>query len=275
MSNTNLYSILGVKPTSSEEEIQKAYKILVMKYHPDLNHGIKNDEKIKQINFARDILTNSEKRRLYDLYGIDSTSPHFSELIKEQSFKQTRKKAKTKESFDLSKLNVVINLSVPLEQVIYGGEVEVDCVFDVIQIEIPKGVKNGSIMTIRGAGLQSLKDSRSSDLQIIVTHEANPYFWIVDNDIHCNLPLTIHEAFYGGLIQVPTGDGMITLKIKPNTENASLLKVQGKGISTKNSTGNMYFHVNVQTPPRTTSITAWMDEVSSSEFGNPRENLKF
>lgn len=67
----NYYDILEVSKNASPEIIEKAYKILVKKYHPDLqenNLKIKYEEKIKKINEAYDVLSNPEKRNNYDLY---------------------------------------------------------------------------------------------------------------------------------------------------------------------------------------------------------------
>lgn len=67
--NKNYYDILEVNKNASPEIIEKAYKTLVKKYHPDLQeNNLKNiyEEKIKKINEAYDILSNPEKRKNYD-----------------------------------------------------------------------------------------------------------------------------------------------------------------------------------------------------------------
>ena len=66
----NYYEILEVNKNASPEIIEKAYKTLVKKYHPDLQEdNMKKiyEEKIKKINEAYDVLSNSEKRKNYDL----------------------------------------------------------------------------------------------------------------------------------------------------------------------------------------------------------------
>ena len=66
----NYYDILEVSKNASPEIIEKAYKTLVKKYHPDLQKGEnknKYEEKIKKINEAYDILSDFEKRKNYDL----------------------------------------------------------------------------------------------------------------------------------------------------------------------------------------------------------------
>ena len=64
------YEILGVSRTATEIEIKKAYRKLAMKYHPDRNPGDKEaEEKFKLINEAYQVLSDKEKRAIYDRYG--------------------------------------------------------------------------------------------------------------------------------------------------------------------------------------------------------------
>ena len=68
---SNLYDKLEVSKNASKEVIDKAYHVLVKKYHPDLQHSVEEkkiaEEKIKEINDAYEILSNSEKRKIYNL----------------------------------------------------------------------------------------------------------------------------------------------------------------------------------------------------------------
>jgi molecular chaperone DnaJ len=62
------YSMLGLRPDSSEEEIKKVYRKLAMQYHPDRNGGNpESEERLKEINEAYQILGDEERRRRYDL----------------------------------------------------------------------------------------------------------------------------------------------------------------------------------------------------------------
>lgn len=63
------YTVLGVPSDSNEEEIRRAYKRLALRYHPDKNPDADAEEKFKQIAQAYEVLTDPEKRSIYDQQG--------------------------------------------------------------------------------------------------------------------------------------------------------------------------------------------------------------
>lgn len=66
----NLYEILEVETTATHDEIKRSYRRLAKKYHPDLNPDDENaSEKLKEINLAYEVLSDSNKRSKYDTYG--------------------------------------------------------------------------------------------------------------------------------------------------------------------------------------------------------------
>ena len=70
--NKKLYEVLGVDPKASDQELRSSYKKLVLKYHPDKVEEEGGDpDKIKEINLAYEILSDREKRELYDRYGLE------------------------------------------------------------------------------------------------------------------------------------------------------------------------------------------------------------
>lgn len=78
MAAKDLYAVLGVKRDASAEEIKKAYRKLARRYHPDVNPGNKEaEERFKEISQANDVLSDPEKRKLYDEFGIEGVQPGF------------------------------------------------------------------------------------------------------------------------------------------------------------------------------------------------------
>ncbi len=73
------YEILGVPRNATKEEIKKAYRRLALKYHPDRNKSPEAEEKFKEISEAYAVLSDDEKRRLYDMYGHAGIDSRYSQ----------------------------------------------------------------------------------------------------------------------------------------------------------------------------------------------------
>ena len=69
--DTKYYDILGIQPNASESEIKKAYRKMALQYHPDKNQSEGADAKFKQVGEAYEILSDPEKKKQYDTYGVD------------------------------------------------------------------------------------------------------------------------------------------------------------------------------------------------------------
>ncbi len=77
-SKRDLYAILGVAKTASQEDIKKAYRRLARKYHPDINPGdTRAEQRFKEISAAHDVLSDPEQRKLYDEFGEDALRQGF------------------------------------------------------------------------------------------------------------------------------------------------------------------------------------------------------
>jgi len=79
MAKRDYYEILGVPRNASQEEIKKAYRRLALKYHPDRNKSKEAEEKFKEISEAYAVLSDPEKRKLYDMYGHAGIDERYSQ----------------------------------------------------------------------------------------------------------------------------------------------------------------------------------------------------
>ena len=71
------YEILGVSRKASQDEIKKAFRKYALKYHPDRNKSSEAQEKFKEINEAYQVLSDPEKRSIYDQYGHAGINSNF------------------------------------------------------------------------------------------------------------------------------------------------------------------------------------------------------
>jgi len=78
-SKTRYYNILGLTKEATEEDIKKAYKKEALKWHPDRNINRKEEaeKKFKELSEAYEVLSDKDKRELYDTYGEDAFKPGF------------------------------------------------------------------------------------------------------------------------------------------------------------------------------------------------------
>ncbi len=75
----DLYSVLGVKRDAKTDEIKKAYRKLARKHHPDVNPGNKEaEDKFKEISQANEVLSDPEKRKIYDEFGEEGLGAGFN-----------------------------------------------------------------------------------------------------------------------------------------------------------------------------------------------------
>lgn len=81
----DFYEMLGIRRDASEEEIKKAFRQQARKYHPD-NKETGNEEIFKEINQAYEILSNPEKRVIYDQYGMSGLKSTYGDSIFEFGF---------------------------------------------------------------------------------------------------------------------------------------------------------------------------------------------
>jgi molecular chaperone DnaJ len=78
MATKDPYAVLGVKRDTSNKDIKKAYRKLARKYHPDVNPGNKEaEERFKEISAAFEVLSEPEKRKVYDEFGEDGLRSGF------------------------------------------------------------------------------------------------------------------------------------------------------------------------------------------------------
>lgn len=124
-----------------------------------------------------------------------------------------------------------------------------------IGVNIPAGIDDGQVITIRGKGNAGTHGGPAGDLQIQVSVRPHPVFERDGYDIWCELPLTFAQAALGAEVSVPTLDGNIPFTIKEGTQPGDTLRLKGKGFPYLNGrgTGDEIFRVVVEVPKNLTS----------------------
>src|SRR5438105_4158356 len=79
------YKVLSLPSSATANELRRAYRILARRYHPDLNPGTANADRFKEIAEAYEVLSDPERRKLYDLERQDVLSERLSHAYKAYS----------------------------------------------------------------------------------------------------------------------------------------------------------------------------------------------
>lgn len=122
----------------------------------------------------------------------------------------------------------------------------------VIGINIPAGIDDGQIISIRGKGNAGSNGGPAGDLQISVSVRPHPLFERDEYNVWYELPLTFVQAALGAEVSVPTLDGKISYQIREGTQPGDTFRLKGKGIPFVNGhgRGDQILKVTVEVPQK-------------------------
>lgn len=145
-----------------------------------------------------------------------------------------------------------------------------------ITTRIPAGVKDGQKIKLRGKGGEGDAGAPKGDLILVVSVQDHPVFGRDGDNLTVDLPVTFAEAALGATVSVPTMDGKpVKVRIAPGTPSGRVLRVRGRGVATKDRTGDLLAKVLVVVPQRLTDeAKAAVEILREQEVGSdPRAEL--
>ncbi|MBF4589214.1 MULTISPECIES: DnaJ C-terminal domain-containing protein [unclassified Curtobacterium] len=118
-----------------------------------------------------------------------------------------------------------------------------------VNVRIPAGVADGQKIRLRGRGEPSPDGGDAGDLVVLVHVRKHPVFERDGQHLRVDVPVTFVEAALGATIQVPTlGGEPVKLRVAPGTPSGRVLRVKGRGVATKDGTGDLLATVQVAVP---------------------------
>ncbi len=117
-------------------------------------------------------------------------------------------------------------------------------------VEIPAGIDDGQVITLRGGGDAGTNGGPNGDLHINVNVRPHPIFEREGFDVFCEVPITFSQAALGSEITVPTLDGKVKFTIHEGTQPGDEFKLKGKGIQRLrySGRGDQYVKIKVEVP---------------------------
>jgi len=266
------YSLLGVSRDSDADTIKRAYRKLAKDLHPDRHPDDKSVEaKFKAVNRAFDVLSDEQKRALYDEFGEDGLREGF-DPDRMRAYKRHTGRAPGAGgagrapgpggfSFDdlfgsgvhqnLNDLfgdlfdrqqapsrvpgaDALATVSVDFASAVRGATVEVrshPSRTEPLKIRVPAGVRDGEKLTIRGGGGLSPAGGPPGTLTLTIEVLPHKHFRREGDDLHLDLPVTVAEAWRGAKVRVPTIDGSVTLTVPAKSQAGATLRLRGKGVA--------------------------------------------
>ncbi len=300
------YAVLGVPRDAKLNQIKAAYRKLARKYHPDVNPGDrKAEEKFKDVGEAYEVLSDPDKRRRYDEVGPDWQAPpppprggragteygdpgdygdlfggaggagRFSDFF-ESLFGAQQRGGGDRFTFSARGADVEAETPITLEEAHRGARRRVDLPTGPLEVNIPAGARDGSVIRVRGAGEPGTGNGPAGDLYVRVRIEPHPLFTVTGtDDIELELPVAPWEAALGAQVKVPTLEGQVQMNIPAGSQGGQRFRLKGQGLARREGgRGDQYVRLRIVLPGKLTDRQReLMKELAAESTFDPRERL--
>jgi curved DNA-binding protein len=276
------YETLGVPRGASSEDIRRAYRKLAREYHPDVNKEPGAEDRFKEISEAYEVLRDPEKRARYDRFGarggpgpsgagnsgfggfdgsedfegvsFDVGGGDFSDLFDQMFSRRGARRGGPFEGFSRRGGDLEAVLELALTEAAAGGRRWLSIDGRSVEVDIPRGVRDGQIIRIPGEGAPGPGGGPAGDLILRIRLRPHPNFRVEGGDLYTDLPVAPWEAALGAEIPVPTLDGTARVKVPAGSSCGRRLRLRGQGLpgNAQAPPGDLYAVVTVQVPKRLT-----------------------
>nr|WP_218875368.1 J domain-containing protein [Leifsonia naganoensis] len=281
--------MLGVPRSADAKEIQRAYRELARKYHPDVNKQPGAEERFKEISEAYHVLADSESRAQYDRFGPEFR--HYASAEREPASASRRDGGRggrrprpgpgpsgfswssaqgaagpggTAVDWDdlfgdvfgsMRGMDAEADLELTVEEAYRGGPRTLvlsgpDGSRQTFDVQIPAGVLDGQRIRISGGGNAGRQDGGTGDLVITVRVRPSRRFRLDGKDIEMDLPIAAWEAALGSSVPTRAPGGQITVRVPPGSSSGRRLRLKGQGMpQAGGKAGDLFAKVKIMVPP--------------------------
>jgi curved DNA-binding protein len=306
------YKALGVPREATIEEIKKAYRKLARKYHPDVSKEADAETRMREVNEAYAVLSDTEKRAAYDQLGrgyqpgqefrpppdwdagfefsgpgyagaeAADFSDFFAELFGRMggahaggrggAFHMRGEDHHAKILLDLEDAYTGAVRQIALRVPRIDAQGRVALDTRTLNVKIPKGVHEGQIIRLAGQGATGMGEAKHGDLLLEVQFRPHARYRVDGRDLHVALPVAPWEAALGAVIPVEAPDGRLQVRIPAGAQSGRVLRVRGRGIPGE-PPGNLLLEIGVVLPEATTPKAKELYETMARELAfDPRRS---
>ena len=175
--------------------------------------------------------------------------------------------------------DVLTSATLDLRDAVAGTTVELTADGRTMKVRIPAGVRDGQKIRLRGKGRAGLNGGENGDMVVTISIKKHPVYSVdpVDGaNLRMDLPVTLREAALGATVEVPLLDGGTSkIKIKPGTSSGTVMRLRGKGATTRKKTGDLLVTIQVAVPRRLSAqARTALEAFDAAMEADPRETLR-
>jgi curved DNA-binding protein len=287
MAFVDYYKTLGVAKNADDKAIKAAYRKLARKLHPDLNPNDTNaQKKFQELNEANEVLSDPEKRKKYDQYGENWQHAGQYEQARQQQrpaygnpgggyqsgYEGFGGDSDFSEFFNSMFGGAAAGGGGGRQGVYRGQDFNAELQLSLrdiaethkrtltvngkqIRMTIPAGVENGQTIKIAGHGGAGRNNGPPGDLFLKFVITNDPDFKRNGSDLYRTIKIDLYTAVLGGEITADTLTGKVKLKLKPETQQGTKVKLKGKGMPVYKKAeqfGDLYLTYDIQIPENLT-----------------------